>query len=98
VNAKLLNDSQISIPAPPLGRGYRLKRLAGLELVGVILNLLLSLGADPPPIAHQAHGPEQIPLDHQRVEAPNALLRVDPVQHQVVLDRGAQLVRHDRRE
>jgi hypothetical protein len=30
-----------------------------------------ALGADPAPVAHQAHGPEQIPLDHEAVEAPD---------------------------
>jgi hypothetical protein len=46
------------------------------------------------PIAHQAHGPEQIPLKHQVVKVPDALLRVSPVQDQMALDRRAQLVRH----
>jgi hypothetical protein len=46
------------------------------------------------PIAHQAHGPEQIPLKHQVVKVPDALLRVSPVQNQMALDRRAQLVRH----
>jgi hypothetical protein len=58
------------------------------------LDQLLPLGADPAPVAHQADGPEQIPLDHEAVEAPDALLRVDPVQNEMVLDWGAQLVRH----
>ena len=52
------------------------------------------LGAFLWPVPSQAHGPEQIPLDHEAVEAPDALLQVDPVQHQMVLDRGAQVVRH----
>jgi hypothetical protein len=30
------------------------------------------------------------------MKAPDALLRVDPVQHQVVLDGGAELVRQRR--
>jgi hypothetical protein len=47
-----------------------------------------------PQFAHQAHGPEQIPLDHEGVKAPDALLRVDPVQHKMVLDWGAEIVRH----
>jgi hypothetical protein len=34
----------------------------------------------------QAHGPEEILLYHQAVEAPDALLRADPVQHEMVLD------------
>jgi hypothetical protein len=90
--------SKIAITTPAFGPGDRLQRLPGLELVGMDLDELLPVGADPFPVAHQAHGSEQIPVDHQRVEAADALLRVDPVQHQMVLDRGAQLVRHDRRE
>ena len=46
------------------------------------------------PSAHEAHSSEQVPLDHQAVEAPDALLRVDPVQDQMALDRGAEIVRH----
>lgn len=84
--------SQIAVAPPPLEPSQRLERLAGLELVGVDLHQLLPLGSDPAPVADQAHGPEKIPLDHQRVEAPDALLRVDPVQHQMVLDRGALVV------
>jgi hypothetical protein len=72
--------SQIPIAAPPLGPCEHLQGLVGL---------LLRVCADPASVAHQAHGPEQIALDHEAVEAPDALLRVDPVQHQVVLDRGA---------
>ena len=49
-------------------------------------------------VSNRRHGPEQIALDHEAVEAPDTLLRVDPVQHQVVLDRGAQLVRHSEPE
>jgi hypothetical protein len=48
----------------------------------------------PTPVLHQAHGSEQIALDHERVEAPDALLRVDPVRHLVVLDRGSDVVRY----
>ena len=52
------------------------------------------LGAFLWPVTSQAHGPEQIPLDHQAVEAPDPLLRLDPVQHQVVLDRRSQVAGH----
>ena len=58
------------------------------------LNQLLPGGADPAPGAHQADSPEQVALDHEAVEAPDALPRVNPVQHQVVLDGGAEFVRH----
>src|ERR671910_237194 len=58
------------------------------------LDQLLPVGADPAPyVAHQAHSPEQIPLEHQRVKAADALPRVAPVQHQVALDWGSQGVR-----
>ena len=51
-----------------------------------------------PQLRTRRDGAEQVALDHEAVEPPDALLRVDPVQHQVVLDRGAQLVRHRRAE
>ena len=50
--------------------------------------------ADPSPVADQAHGPEEIPLDHEAIEVPDPLLRVDPVQDEVMLDWRAELVRH----
>ena len=56
------------------------------------LDQLLPRSADPSPIPHQAHGPEQIPLDHEAVEAPDTLLRVDPVQDQVVFDWRSEVV------
>jgi hypothetical protein len=58
------------------------------------LDQLLALGADPSPVAHRAPGLEQIALDHEAVEAPGALPRVDPVQHQVVLHRRRLVVLH----
>src|SRR3712207_3096121 len=42
----------------------------------------------------QAHGPEQVVLDHERVKAADALLRVDPVQNGMVLYWRTELVRH----
>ncbi len=84
---------QILIFPPPLGRGYRLERLAGLELTSEYLHQFLPVGPNPSPVPDQAHGPEQVTLDHEAVEAPDPLLRVDPVQDQVVLDRGAEFVR-----
>ncbi len=83
---------QIPIPPPPLCSCDFLKRSACLEFVGIDLHQLLTVAADPAPVAHQAHGPEQIPLDHEAVEAPDVLLRVDPVQHDMVLDGGAGVV------
>jgi hypothetical protein len=85
---------EIPIPAPALGPGYQLQRLPRPLLAGEDLYQLLPIGPDPAPVAHQAHGPEEISLDHERVKAPDALLRVDPVQHQVVLDWGSEIVRH----
>jgi hypothetical protein len=73
-------QSEIPISSPPLGSGDHLKRLP--------------LGANPAPVAHQVHGPEQIPLNQRRVEASDALLRTDPVQDKVVLNRGSEVVRH----
>ena len=80
--------------SPALDPGESLQHLSCLLLTGEHLDHLLPVGADPAPVADQADGPEQIPLDHEAVEAPNALLQVDPVQHQVVLDRGAEIVRN----
>src|SRR3954466_8477772 len=72
--------SQIPIAPPPLRSGDDLQCFPGRRLTIEDLHHLLPVGADPSPVAHQAHGPEQIPLDHEAVEAPDALLRVDPVQ------------------
>ena len=80
--------------APTLELRQNPERLAGLDLIGEHLGRFLPVRADPSPVAHQTLGPEQILLDHEGVEAPDALLWVDPVQHQMVLDRGGQLVRH----
>ena len=60
--------------------GDSLERLPCCDLVGVDLHQLLPLGANLPSATNEAHGPEQIPLDRQQVEAPDAVLRVDPVQ------------------
>jgi hypothetical protein len=79
--------SEILIAPPPLGPCDRLQRLPCRGLVVMDLHQLLPLGADPSPVAHQAHGAEEIGLDHERVEAPDALLRLDPVQLQRVIDR-----------
>src|SRR5687767_13575814 len=85
---------QIPISPPPLRLGYRLKRLAGFDLAGELLDQLTPIGADLAPIAHQHDAAEQIPLDHEAVEPRHALLLVAPMQHKVVLDRGSDLVRH----
>jgi hypothetical protein len=37
---------------------------------------------------------EEIPLDHEAVEARYALLWVAPMQDKVVFDRGSEFVRH----
>src|SRR3954449_325218 len=79
--------SQIPIAPPPLRSGDDLQCFPGRRLTIEDLHHLLPVGADPSPVAHQAHGPEQIPLDHEAVEAPDALLWVDRVQHEMVLDR-----------
>jgi hypothetical protein len=55
------------------------------SLVGMDIDQLLPLGADPAPVAHQAHGPDQIPLNHEAVEAPARTLvqseRTAPFRH-----------------
>jgi hypothetical protein len=43
------------------------------DFVGMDPDHLLLVGADPAPVAHEAHGSEQIALDHEAVEAPDAL-------------------------
>jgi hypothetical protein len=78
----------------PLRLGQRLQRRTGLDLSPIHLHQLLPAGADPAPVAHQPDRAEQVALHHQRVKAPDTLLRVDPVQHEVMLDRRSQLVRH----
>jgi hypothetical protein len=50
--------------------------------------------SDPAPIAHEPDSAEEVSLDHEAIEAPNALLRVHPVQHEMVPDRGSEVVRH----
>src|SRR5688572_18616661 len=60
---------QILISPPPLGRGYCLEHLAGLELTSEYLHQFLPVGPNPSPVAHQAHGAEQVPFDHESVEA-----------------------------
>jgi hypothetical protein len=72
--------------------GDGLKGLISLDLVH--LDLLLASGAYPALVADEAHRPKEVPFDHEAVEASDALLRVDPVQHQIVLDWGSQVVRH----
>jgi hypothetical protein len=64
-------------PRAPCGR---LEHFPGCDLIGVDLDELLPVGADPAAIPHQAHGPGEIPLDHQRVKAPDPQDRIDPVQ------------------
>jgi hypothetical protein len=81
-------------PLFPLGPRERLQGLARVDFAGEDLGLLVPIRADAAPVAHQAHGPEQIALDHDAVDAPDDLLWVDPVQHQMVLNQGARLVRH----
>jgi hypothetical protein len=67
--------SQISISPPPLGLRDLLQRPAGRDLIVVDLDPLLPVGANPAPAAHHAHGPENIALDPQPIEACHALLR-----------------------
>lgn len=42
---------------------------------------------------HQAHGPEQVAFDHERIEPGHAMLRVDPAEHDDALD-GREGVGH----
>jgi hypothetical protein len=53
-------------------------------------------GADAAPVEHLVHDPEQIPLDHEAVQVPDALLRANLVQIQVLFDWGVQFVMHDK--
>jgi hypothetical protein len=73
----------------------RLQGFPCLVFAWKLCRYLLARHSDPAPIADQAHGPEQIPLDHEAVEAPDALLRVDPMQHKMEPDRGTFVVHHD---
>jgi hypothetical protein len=75
---------EVSVAVPAFRSG---ERLPGPELVVVDLDHLLPRRADPAPTADQAHNAEEVALDHEAVEPRDPLLRVDPVQHQVVLDR-----------
>ena len=68
---------------PPHRLSQGLQGFTSLILAGELLCFLLPVCADPAPVAHQAHGPEQVPLNHEAAKAPDALLRVDPVQHGV---------------
>jgi hypothetical protein len=54
---------------------------------------LAEKGADTTEAKDQAHGPEQIPLDHEGIEPPLPV-RIDPMQGEVVLNRGTKLVMH----
>jgi len=51
------------------------------------LDQLVLIRSDLARDAHQAHGPKQVALDHEAVEAPDALLQVDPAQDQIMTDR-----------
>jgi hypothetical protein len=73
--------SKIPIISLALHPSDRLQRLARRDFVGIDLDRFLPLGADPASVAHQAHGPEQIALDHERVKTLDALPWVDPVPH-----------------
>jgi len=66
--------------------------LAGLLIAGEYLHELLAGRPDPAPAPNEPGRPEQVPLDHDTVKTPDALLRVDPVQHQVVLDTITALI------
>ena len=68
------------------------------DLVVVYLDQFLTVRHDPSSVAHQAHGPEEIPLDHERVEPCQVPFGVAPMQHEVVPDRGSKLIRHDKCE
>ena len=69
---------------PPLQSRQGFERLPCPCLVGMGLHQLLPPGADPSPVADEPDGPEQIPLDHEAIEAPDALLRLYPVQNEMV--------------
>jgi hypothetical protein len=84
---------QIPISPPPLCRGNHRQSLTGLVLARVDLDQLLAVGADASPVADESNAAEQIALDQEPIEARHAPVRVDPVQHERMLDRGT-LVRH----
>jgi hypothetical protein len=82
--AEFYVSSNFPVLPPPLRRGYCLSCSTRLNLIGEGFNPLLPVGADPASGANQAHGPEQIPLNHEAAEVP----------HQVELDGRSRLVRH----
>jgi hypothetical protein len=75
---------QIPIAPLPLRPDDRLRRLTNCGLV-VDLHHLLPVGASTASNPHRTHGLEQVPLYHEPIEALDALLRIDLVQH----DMGA---------
>ena len=91
--------SSISVAPPPLCAGNCLQRLPGRDLAVVDLHQFLPVRADPAPVANEPDGPEEIPLDHQRVEPRDPPLRVTLVQHQMVLigERSASGIRNPRK-
>jgi hypothetical protein len=67
---------------PPLGVGDDLQRLSGFQVVGEDLYHLLPVGTDPAPVAHQTHGPEQIP---------QGMRRINPMQHKLASAQGSAI-------
>jgi hypothetical protein len=78
------DGSEVRIALPTLGCGPPLQSLGCLGLIGEDLDLLLTFRVNEAPIADQPDRTEQITLNHQAEEACPALLRVAPIEHQMV--------------
>ena len=76
--------SKVRIALLPLGCGPRLQCPSCLGLIGDDLHLLSALGANKAPVANQPNCAEQVAFDHLAEEARSTLLRITPVEHQVI--------------
>jgi hypothetical protein len=56
---------------PPFRMSQDFQGFPSLIFTVELLGFLLSPGADPAPVVHQMYGSEQIPFDHEAVEAPD---------------------------
>ena len=57
-----------------------------------MLRELPPVRANVPPGSDEPDLSEQVPLNHKRVEAPGSLLRIDPMQHEVMLNGGPLVI------
>ncbi len=79
--------SEIAIAPLPFSLGQDLERPARLDLRRELLNHLAPIGTDPAPIPHEHHGPEEVPLDQERVEPRDLPGRLGSTENESVLDR-----------